>query len=146
MGIPTMKRCAAAFAAAVALTAPAALADGTVLKISPRHLGFGKQVFDTFTTATITVMNTASVAVVVAFEQVRVPDDFSPGQPGSTCSLPEETPLAPGASCTEIVAFSPIRAFAGHEQGTLTITARDPVSGAVVDTQTIKISGRGVEP
>lgn len=141
-----MKRLAGVIVAAiVALTAQTAVADAVVLKVSPPRLNFGKQVFDSFTTRTITVTNTGSTAVLVAIEQVDVPDDFSPGQPGYTCPLYAPTLLQAGESCTQIIGFSPSRSFEGRQSATLRITAQDPESGIVQATRVVKISGTGVE-
>ncbi len=133
-------------AVAVATAAPSALGGGHVLSISPRHLNFGKQAFDTVTTGTITLTNTSSEPVLVAFIGGVLPDDFNPGQLESTCPLPEQTLLEAGASCTQVVTFYPSAVFAGHEKGTLIVVALDPTTGAIIDRQTIRISGTGVEP
>ena len=130
----------------VVLAAQPAVADATVLNVSPHHLSFGKQAFDTFTTGTVTVTNTGSTAVLVAVEALDVPDDISPGQPESTCPLTEATLLQAGATCAHVVGYSPSRTFVGRQSATLRITARDPALGAILDTSLVKISGRGVAP
>jgi hypothetical protein len=140
-----MKRLAGVLAVVFAITAETAVADAAVLKVSPHRLTFGKQAFDSFTTKTITMTNVGSTALLVAIEQVDVPDDFSPGQPGYTCPLYAPTLLEAGKSCTQIVGFSPSRSFAGRQSATLRITARNPESGIVQATRVVKISGTGVE-
>jgi hypothetical protein len=116
-----------------------------VLKPSTHNLNFGNQSFNTFSTKTVTVTNVSSEAVNVSVSSPFTPDDFSPGQIGSTCPLTETVVLAPGASCTHIVGYyaDPNPPFLGHRRIELIFTATD-ASGATVDTQVVRVSARGV--
>ena len=124
--------------------APAAVA-GPVLRADTHNLNFGKQQFNTSQTRTVTVTNAGSEAVNVSVSSPFTPDDFSPGQLGSTCPLTEVTVLDPGESCTHIVGYyaDPNPPFLGHRQIQLVFTATD-ASGQVVDTLAVKVSARGV--
>jgi hypothetical protein len=143
-----MKRFAAVLvtAAALALGVPAASAGAAVLKVDPHHLDFGKQAFDTFTLKTITITNVSSTPVLVGFEELQVPDDFSPGQTESTCPIPDQTLVGGGDSCTQVVGYSPISFFAGHESATIRVTARDPASGELLDSLLVMSTGKAVAP
>jgi hypothetical protein len=128
----------------IAMVAPAASASTTALRLDPRHLSFGKQVFDSFTVRTVTITNVGPTPVLIGYEDIQVPDDFSPGQPESTCPIPDQTLLAPGASCTQVVGFSPSSFFAGHESAAIRVTARDPGSGQLLDSTILMIAGKAV--
>jgi hypothetical protein len=53
--------------------------------------------------------------------------------------------LAPGESCVAVVGFQPSGFFADHWQtATLVVIARDPVSGALLESVTVKVRGKGV--
>jgi hypothetical protein len=125
---------------------PGAVAEGRALGVSPHDLKFGKQPFGSTTRMSVTIANTSSQPVSVSVD-AAVPDTFSPGQPDSTCPLPEATLLEPGESCTHVVDFfsDPAPAFAGRQSGTLTITGRGE-AGVVVYSGRVKLSGRGVKP
>jgi hypothetical protein len=131
---------------ALVVAAPAASAHVAALKVDPHHLAFGKQAFGTFTVGTITITNVSSAPVLVGFEELQVPDDFSPGQTESTCPIPEQTLVAAGESCTQVVGYSPISFFAGHESATIRVTARDPQSGEVLDSVLVMITGKAIAP
>jgi hypothetical protein len=103
---------------------------------------FGRQPFGSFTVEDFTITNRSSRAVLVSIETTDVGDDFSPGQPESTCALTDEALLAAGGSCTHVVGFEPSTFFQGHQTAILTVTARDD-TGAVVDTQIVKLTGMG---
>lgn len=115
------------------------------LRIDPARLRFGAQSFGSFVKQTITLTNTSSMTLFVSIETLNVPDDFSPGQPESTCFLEGVgvNELAPGAGCTEVVAFQPDPFFDQPETATLLVTARDTV-GSVIATRTVKVTGKGV--
>lgn len=139
-----MKRLLLLIAVILLAAAPAAVAK-KALDVSPQHLKFGKQPFGSTTTRIITITNKSSEALLVSVDQVFVPDTFSPGQPESTCTLPEPKLLGPGETCTHVVTFfaDPAPAFAGRQEGALRITARDH-GGSVVYSRTVQMSGRGV--
>jgi hypothetical protein len=122
-----------------------AVAAGSVLDVSPNHLRFGRQAYDTSITKTVTITNTSSESLLVSLEAF-VPDDFSPGQLASTCLLSYTTNvLGPGATCTHVIGFSPSRAFQGRQTGELLVRVVD-ASGTVLESHTVKLSGTGVEP
>ena len=62
----------------------------------------------------------------MTIETLDVPDDFSPGQPESTCFLEGVgvNELSPGTACTEVVAFQPDPFFDQPETAKLLVTAR----------------------
>jgi hypothetical protein len=124
--------------------APAALAHGGLLRVSPsHHLEFGRQPFGSFTTRTVRITNRSSRTLVVTISD-QSPDDFSPGQPGSTCFLSFTTNvLDPGERCTMIIGFEPAPEFAGREQATLTITAAT-TGGRILRTRHVRVTGTGI--
>jgi hypothetical protein len=141
-----MRRLSAILALAVLAAAPPAVAAAGVLHVTPKHVHYGKTAFDTSRSRTITITNTGATPVLVDVDTVVAPDDFAAGQPESTCPLPEDTLLAPGASCTHVAEFQPDRFFSGLRKAVLVVRAKDPETGAVVDRQRVRLTGRGVEP
>ncbi len=136
---------ATALVALAAMTAaPAALAHGGILRVTPpHHLAFGRQPFGSFTTRTVTIANRSSRTLVVTISD-QSPDDFSPGQPGSTCFLSYTTNvLDPGERCTMIIGFQPAPEFGGREKATLTITAFT-AGGRILRTRHMRVTGTGV--
>jgi hypothetical protein len=129
-----------------ALVAPTALAAPRLLQVSPKQVNFGTQPVGSLTFQGVTVTNTSSVSVLVLVDAVVLPDDFNFGNiGGSTCIALEGQVLAPGDSCVAVVGFQPSEFFAGHWQtATLLVTARDPVSGALLQSVTVRVRGRGV--
>ena len=122
-----------------------AVAAGNLLDVSPNHLRFGRQAYDSSLTKTVTITNTSSETLLVSLE-AQVPDDFNPGQLESTCLLSYTTNvLEPGESCTHVIGFSPSRVFQGRETGELLVRVVNE-SGTVRESHTVKISGTGVEP
>ena len=127
--------------------AAGATGSGNVIVLAPHHLRFGRVPVGTLVTMTALVVNRSRRTVLVAVEQFTVPDDFSPQQSESTCKLAADggSSLAPGQSCSEVVLFSPIEFFAGRrERGTIPISATDPQSGALLELETLKLSGTGI--
>jgi hypothetical protein len=123
--------------------APAALADGALLHVTPHHLKFGRQPFGSFTTRTVTIANGSAHTLIVTISD-QSPDDFSPGQPGSTCFLSYTTNvLDAGERCTMIIGFEPSAPFAGRETASLTITAAT-TGGRVLRTRHVRVSGVAV--
>jgi hypothetical protein len=86
------------------------------------------------------------VSLLVLVDAVELPDDFNFGNiGGSTCIALEGQVLAPGESCVAVVGFQPSDFFAGRWQtATLEVTARDPVSGALLQSVTVRVRGKGV--
>lgn len=107
----------------------------TTVVLSPRSLSFGKQMVGTSSMAQgITLTNTASVAL--DFSGITIagsnPGDFSET---STCA----GTVAPGASCTISVTFTP--QATGARAATVTITDNAPNS-----PQTVPLTGAGIQP
>jgi hypothetical protein len=72
------------------------------------------------------------------------PDDFSPGQPDSTCFLSfTVNVLGPGDRCTMIIGFEPSEPFAGRERADITVTAADS-AGKILRTRHVRITGVAV--
>jgi hypothetical protein len=133
-------------AAIGALVAPTALAAPRLLEVSPKQVSFGTQPVGSLTFEEVTVTNTSSESLLVLVDAVVLPDDFNFGNiGGSTCLALEGQVLAPGESCVAVVGFQPSEFFAGWWQtATLLVTARDPVSGALLQSVTVRVRGRGV--
>jgi hypothetical protein len=133
-------------AAIGALVAPMALAAPRLLGVSPKQVNFGTQPVGSLTFEGVTVTNTSSSSLLVLVDAVVLPDDFNFGNlAGSTCIALEGQVLAPGESCVAVVAFQPSEFFAGRWQtATLLATARDPASGALLQSVTVRVRGRGV--
>jgi hypothetical protein len=133
-------------AAIGALVAPSALAAPRLLQVSPKQVNFGIQPVGSLTFQGVTVTNTSSSSLLVLVDAVVLPDDFNFGNiGGSTCIALEGQVLAPGESCVAVVGFQPSDFFAGRWQtATLQVTARDPVSGALLQSVTVRVRGRGV--
>ena len=134
---------ALAVALAIAAT-PQALAGGSI-SVDPHHIKFGKQPYNSFTKRTLTVTNNSSRTLSVTVEATFVPDDFSPGQPESTCPWDVPTPVAPGESCTHVIGYyaDPAPPFQGHRQIELRVVARNG-AGTIVKARTVKVTARGV--
>jgi hypothetical protein len=124
--------------AVVALALPASAAAGTI-SVSPASLKFGKEPYDSFTTKSFTITNTGRTAASIAIESTFVPDDFSPGQPGSTCPWFEPTILQPGQSCTHIVGYYADSAppFLGHRRIELNVVARNSAGRTLASKKVI---------
>jgi hypothetical protein len=133
-------------AAIGALVAPTALAAPRLLEVSPKQVSFGTQPVGSLTFEGVTVTNTSSVSLLVLVDAVVLPDDFNFGNiGGSTCIALEGQVLAPGESCVAVVGFQPSEFFAGRWQtATLLVTARDPVSNALLQSVTVRVRGRGM--
>jgi hypothetical protein len=141
-----MRRLLLVVALIAAVAAPAAGANPSVLDVSPKKVRFGTHAFGTLTDRTITLTNTGRRSVVVDVESLVMPDDFAPGQPASTCTLFENRLLAPGESCTHVVSFQPDTIFPGHRKALLGVTVEVPATGALIETHTVRLTGRAVEP
>lgn len=138
------RSCCAVLAIAF-LALPSTAAAGRTLEVDPHHLSFGKQPFNTFTKKSFTITNVSSQPIAVSVEAGFVPDDFSPGQPESTCPWFEPTMLGPGQSCTHVVGYyaDPAPPFLGQRRIELNVVARDG-SGHVLASRTIIVTARGV--
>ena len=138
-----MRLLAVSLVSAAVLAVPPPAGAQALLRTSPHSLRFGTQAFNTFTTRMVTITNLSSQTLYVTVAD-QSPDDFSPGQPGSTCQLSfTVNVLDAGQSCTMIVGFEPAPEFSGRETAKLSISAAD-AAGDVLATRVIRISGTGV--
>src|SRR5262245_30118144 len=137
-----MQRRSACARSTVAMLGSTAGAAPPPVDVTPTHVQFGSQPFETQTKKTFTVTNKSSEAVLVSIEQVFVGDDFSPGQIESTCPLTDSSTLQPGETCTHVVGFRPSAFFAGHESALMRVIVRD-AAGNTIHTRDVKLSGRG---
>ncbi len=134
----------AGLAALAVLAVPsAAQAGDSILTVTPHHLKFGRQPFGSFTTRTVHIANRSSRTLVVTIAD-QSPDDFSPGQPESTCRLSYTVNvLEPGDRCTMIIGFEPSEPFAGRERADMTVTAAT-TGGKILRTLHVRITGVAV--
>ena len=130
--------------AAVAALAMPSSAMARTLAVDDHRVEFGKQPWNSFTKRTFTIKNVSSKPVVVSVEPGFVPDDFSPGQPESTCPLTSPTTLAPRQSCIHVIGYyaDPAEPFRGHRQIDLQVVARN-LSGKKLERHTVKVTARG---
>jgi hypothetical protein len=111
------------------------------IAVHPTHVRFGRHPFESNTLRSFTVSNQSSEALLITIEQVRVGDDFSPGQIESTCSLGESL-LPAGQECEHVVGFRPSEFFGGHETAEMRVVARD-LQGTELASQRVRLSGTG---
>jgi hypothetical protein len=132
-----------ALAAIAALVAPSAAAART-LDVDPQNVRFGEQPWNSFTKRTVRIQNVSKNSVAVSVEPGFVPDDFSPGQPESTCPLTSPTTLAPGESCTHVIGYyaDPADPFRGRRQIELQVVARTS-TGTQLERRTVKVTAQG---
>jgi hypothetical protein len=139
---------AAAIATIAVAAAPATAATRPAIKVAPKEIDFGTRAVtdpptDYFDSVKVTNASGRTLDVLVT---AGLPDDFGFGLlPGSTCPVFDtDPPMAPGASCRAVVRFTPTAFFAGWLQnGTLTIDATDPSTGALVTSLQVPVSGTG---
>jgi hypothetical protein len=138
-------RLSAVLAAIAALAMPSTAAAERTLDVDPHHLRFGNVPFNSFVKKTVTITNVSSQPFAISIEAGFVPDDFSPGQPESTCPWFEPTTLDPGQSCTHVVGYyaDPAPPFLGHRRIELNVVARDG-SGETLATKTVIVTAKGV--
>ena len=142
-----IRRLSLVLIAVAVLTAPSsAVAAPKTLEVSPQQLAFGERPFHTFTTKSFTVKNVSKKPVAISVETGFVPDDFSPGQPESTCTPFGSTTLAKGQSCTYVVGYyaDPAAPFLGDRRIDLRVVAR--VKGKVVAAKTVVVTASPVAP
>lgn len=130
--------------AALGFAVPTAAACPTTIKVTPGSIKFGPKAVGATYFGSVKITNSSGKPLQFLVEG-GLPDDFGFGLlPGSTC--PDLTPgaiLAPRESCKAVVRFTPSEFFVGWAQtGSLTVTATDPVTGAVTSVL-IPVSGRG---
>jgi hypothetical protein len=126
---------------------PSSALAGRTLDVSPSHLEFGERPFHTFTMKAFTVTNVGKKTIAVSVETGFVPDDFSPGQPESTCVPFGSTTLAAGQRCTYVVGYyaDPAPPFLGDRRIDLQVVARGK-AGKIVATKTVAVTATPVEP
>ena len=85
--------------------------------------------------------------IAVSVESTFVPDDFSPGQPESTCAPVGSTTLAKAQSCTYVVGYyaDPAAPFLGDRRIDLRVVARS-TKAKTVDTKTVVVTATPVAP
>ena len=127
--------------AAVSLAPTAPPPARPPIAVQPTHVRFGRQPFESNTLRSFTVRNRSAQALLVTIEQVRVGDDFSPGQVESTCTL-GETLLPAGQDCEHVVGFRPSEFFGGHETAEMRVDARS-LDGVLLSSQRVRLSGTG---
>ena len=134
----------AGLAALAVLAVPStAQAGGPILSVTQHHLKFGHQPFGSFTNRTVTIRNRSSRTLYVTISD-QSPDDFSPGQPDSTCFLSfTVNVLGPGDRCPMIIGFEPPEPFAGRERADMTVTAASS-AGKILRTRHVRITGVAV--
>lgn len=130
--------------AALGFAVAPASACPTTIKVAPGSIKFGPKAVGADYFGSVKITNSSGKPLQFLVEG-GLPDDFGFGlYPGSTC--PALTPgaiLAPRESCKAVVRFTPSESFVGWAQmGSLTVTATDPVTGAVTSVL-IPVSGRG---
>jgi hypothetical protein len=130
--------------ATVWVSQPAVAAE-KLLRVAPRTINFGTVPVGTEVLRGARITNVSGSDVLLLVEG-GLPDDFGFGLlPGSTC--PALTPgeiLVAGASCDAVVRFTLSEFFAGRRQtGTLTASLRDPTTGELLSTISIRVVGRG---
>ena len=137
----------AVLAAAVSLWLPSTAVAERTLDVSPHNIKFGKQPFHEFSTRSFTITNVGKRPVKVSIEPGFVPDDFSPGQPESTCPLTTPTLLARGESCTHVIGYypDPAEPFLGRRKIELDVVARS-LAGKVLQRREVEVTGQAVSP
>jgi phage terminase large subunit-like protein len=141
------RKCIAVIATAVVLGVPSTALAGPTLNVDPNHVKFGKQPFHSFTKRAFTVTNVSSQPVKVSIEPGFVPDDFSPGQPESTCPLLADTELAPRQSCTHVIGYyaDPAEPFLGPRRIEIKVVASS-LSGRTLESRNVVVTARAVSP
>ena len=127
--------------AAVSLAPAAPPPAGPPIRVQPTHVRFGRHPFESNTLRSFHIENRSSEALLITIEQVRVGDDFSPGQTSSTCPLGESL-LPAGEVCEQVIGFRPSEFFGGHETAEMRVIARD-LQGTEVASQRVRLSGTG---
>jgi hypothetical protein len=143
-----IRRLSLLVAVAVAMLAlPSAAPAARTIDVSPQLLAFGEQPYHTFATKAFTVTNVSKKPVAVSVETGFVPDDFSPGQPASTCATTGSTTLAGGQSCSYVIGYyaDPAAPFLGDRRIDLRVVAR-AAKGKATDTKTVAVTATPVAP
>jgi hypothetical protein len=132
--------------AAAAEPVPTAPESTKLLVAHPADIDFKTERVGTTSYKRTKITNTGETTVELVVTG-GLPDDFGFGLlPGETCPvLGTGEPFEAGASCYAVVRFSPTAGFVGFlAQGSLTATARDLSTGAVVAELVIPVRGEAV--
>ena len=129
---------------AAVVVAQGAVAGPSLLRVAPSELNFGTRAVGTETIRTARITNQGSSPIFVTFDIVSMPDDFGFEAPGFTCPPAGGFLLGPGESCDATAAYRPSAFFAGEpETAAVRVVASDPSSGAVLDSQLLRMTGTG---
>jgi Abnormal spindle-like microcephaly-assoc'd, ASPM-SPD-2-Hydin len=111
-----------------------------VASVSPTSISFGNQVVGTKSSLhTVTVTNTGNASLVIPASGVSVTDPTDFKVSSDTCATTSAgSTLAPGVSCTFVVAFAP----ASVASFSATVDILDNAAGS---PQTVALTGRGVK-
>jgi hypothetical protein len=121
-----------------------ALASTKVLRVTPHRVNFGAKPSGSFTLKSVVVTNMGSETIALTVDVIKEWDDFTVGFDTTCLSFSEPERLAPGESCVVEVGFRPSEFFEGLKQDQiLLLTATDPVTGDVLDSQEVVFVGRG---
>jgi hypothetical protein len=138
-----MKRfvCSAVTAAALMLVVAAPTVQASqLLSVKPEHVTL-RAAFGDSVLGSITVTNTSGQTLSVRLI-AQAPDNIDVAIEGSTCSIGSDTVLASGASCTVLVRYRGDPLLGPRTSTTLTVTASDPQTGALLDSELVKITGK----
>jgi hypothetical protein len=127
------------------LALPTSAVAGQTIEVSPQLLAFGEQPYQTFATQAFTITNIGKKAVAVSVETGSVPDDFSPGQPESTCATVGPTTLARGESCTYVVGYYADPFFLGDRRSDFAVVVLGK-HGRTVASETVVATATPVPP
>ena len=117
------------------------------IRVRPRVVDFGEQPFESFTKKRFNIRNLSSETVFVTIRSIEMPDDFSPGQPESTCPLEgiEVNELSPQERCHHVVGFQPAEVFEQPESARMRVVAKDE-HGNRLGFIRVLLRGEGAEP
>jgi hypothetical protein len=119
---------------------------GGVLRARPAEIDFGTRPVGSENLKRTKITNTGQTVIRLLVTS-GLPDDFGFGLlEGSTCPVLDVGELiGAGDSCYAVVRYSPTEFFAGRLQtGSLTATATDPDTNAIIEQVTIPVLGTGV--
>jgi hypothetical protein len=130
---------AAALMLAVVVEAPAARGS-QMISVKPEHLTL-RAAFGTSVAGSITVTSTSAGTLIVRLS-ASPPDNIDIAIEGSTCTIAGDNVLASGASCTVLVRYTGVEFLGPRSTATLLVTASDPQTGELLDSDVVKITGK----
>jgi len=130
---------AAALMLAVMVEAPAAQGS-QLISVKPQHLVL-RAAFGTSVVGSITITNTSTGTLSVRLN-ASPPDNIDIAIEGSTCTIASDNVLANGASCTVLVRYTGFEFLGPRSTATLLVTARDPQTGELLESDVVKITGK----